>query len=77
MGVDWDLSASLTIVMGSLNEREKPIGSIMACRPLMTALLVNATLIILKVGRSKIMTGVDEGCCAYAAEPELIEIKYT
>ncbi len=69
MGVDWDLSASLTIVMGNPNEREKPIGSTMACVPVTMALLANATLTILKVGRRKFMIGVDEDCCVCLTEP--------
>ncbi len=60
MAVDLDLSASLTIVMGNPNEREKPIGSSMACVPVTMALLANATLTILKVGRRKFM--IDRDC---------------
>lgn len=60
MGVDWDLSASLTIVIGNPNEREKPIGSTMACVPVTMALLANVMLTILKVGRRKSMISIDE-----------------
>ena len=49
--------------MGNPNEREKPIGSTIACAPVTMALLANATLTILKVGRSKFMIGIDEDCC--------------
>ena len=63
MAVDLDLSASSTIVMGNPNKREKPIGSSMACVPVTMALLANATLTILKVGRRKFMIDRDEDCC--------------
>ena len=77
MGVDWDLSASLTIVMGKPNEREKPIGSTMACVPVTMALLANTTLTILKVGRRKFMIGIDEDSYVCLTEPGLIKIKST
>ena len=77
MGVDWGLSASLAIVMGNPNEREKPMGSTIACAPVTMALLANATLTILKVGRSKFMIGIDEDCCVCVSEPGLIKTKYT
>ena len=76
MAVDLDLSASLTIVMGNPNEREKPIGSSMACVPVTMALLANATLTILKVGRRKFMIDRDEYCYVCLTEPGLIKIKY-
>ena len=78
MGVDWDLSTSLTIVMGNPNEREKPIGFTMACVPVTMALPANATLIILKVGRRKFMIGIDEVCRVLCqTESGLIKIKCT
>lgn len=62
MAVDLDLSASLTIVMGNPNKREKPTGSTIACIPVTMALLANATLTILKVGRRRSMIDKDEDC---------------
>lgn len=62
MAVDLDLSASLTTVMGNPNEREKPIGSTIACVPVTMALIANTTLTILKVGRRKFMIDRDEEC---------------
>ena len=64
MAVNLDLSASLTDVTGNPNEREKPIGSTMACIPVIMALIANTTLITLKVARRKFMIDRDEDCCA-------------
>ena len=74
--MDLDLSASLTIVIGNPNEREKPIGSTMACVPVTMALLANVTLTILKVGRRKFMIDRGEDSCVCLTEPVLIKLKY-
>ena len=68
VGVDWDLSASLTVVTGSPNVREKPMGSTRACTPVKTALPANTTLTTLKVGRRKFMIGIEEDCCVCLTE---------
>lgn len=43
------LLASSPVVMGSPNEREKPIGSTMACVPVTMALTANIPLVILMI----------------------------
>ena len=68
MGVDLDLSASLTIVMGNPKKREKPIGSTMACVPVTMAAIANVTLTILKVGRRKFMIERDEDYIVWLTE---------
>ena len=76
MAIVLDSSASLIPVMGNPNEREKPIGSSMACTPVTMALLANTRLTTLKVGRRKFMIDRDEDYCMCLTELGLIKIKF-